>query len=105
MASGEIHVGDVGIAFRLQARDEGDRVVDVSGASLRRMLFQRPDGGGTLTKAASLTNDGTDGLFQYVSASGDLDVPGGWKYQGYLEMSGGSWHTDVHKFKVLPNLD
>jgi hypothetical protein len=104
MASGEIHVNDIGTAFRIVVRDEDNRVVDLGPSTTRTMLFQKPSGD-VLKKPASLTGSGSDGRMQYVSASGDLSEPGKWKYQGHVVFPSGSWYTDVIPFRVYPNLE
>lgn len=103
MASGEIRVGDIGTAFRLTVRDEGNRVVDIGGATTRQLLF-RPPSSATVRKAAVPVTDGSDGMMQYVTVSGDLSEPGTWRMQGYIEISGDAWHTDIVKFRVYENL-
>ena len=35
---------------------------------------------------------------------GDLDEDGMWKVQGYVVLSSGTYHTDIHRFKVHRNL-
>ncbi len=104
MASGEIHVGDVGTAFRLRVRDEDDRIVDLNETVLRTILFRRPVSLDVVEKVGVFTNDGTDGLLQYVTESGFLSEPGHWKYQGYLVTPSGAWYTDIQKERVFPNL-
>jgi len=42
---------------------------------------------------------------EYVTASGDLDEDGGWKYQGRVVFPSGSFSTDIQKVKVFKNLD
>lgn len=37
-------------------------------------------------------------------SANDLDTVGLWDVQGYIEMSGGKWHTTVHGFSVKENL-
>lgn len=103
----EIHVGDVGTSFRIEARNEAGEVIDVSGATELLVWFEKPDGDGgttTMEKAGALVNDGTDGLFEYVTEAGDLDEAGSWRVQGVFENADGRWHGDITKFKVFANL-
>jgi len=103
MASGEIHVGDVGTAFRFVVKDEQGAVMDLSAASVLKIFFDKPSSA-VLEKTATLVTDGTDGQIQYVTRAGDLSEPGTWKYQGYIVVPSGVWWTDIHKFKVYANL-
>lgn len=102
MAKNEIHVGDIGTTFRVLVKDGSD-VVDISSATTKQILFTKPSTD-TLTKDASFTTDGSDGLIEYDTLSGDLDESGIWKIQAYLVLSGGSWHSDIAIFKVHGNL-
>lgn len=102
---GKIHVGDVGTAFRATITDETTAAaINVSTATSLLMWFQKPDQT-TVEFAASFYTDGADGIIQYVTAApADLDQAGGWKVQGVVAMPGTRVHSDVHKFKVWPNL-
>lgn len=99
----EIHVGDIGTAFKATILNEADEVVDVSTVTTKQLIFRKPDGT-LLTKTATFDTDGTDGVIKYTSASGDLDVKGQWKMQGYVVFPGGSWKTSIHDFEVVCNL-
>lgn len=102
MPADEIHVGDVGTVFIVTIKD-GDDLVDISSATTKSLLFRKPNGD-LLTKTASLVNDGTDGQMKYISVSGDIDVDGTWTLQGLVAIGTGSWHTDLHTFKVHRNV-
>ena len=99
----EIHINDIGTAFRVTVKDESDTVVDISTASSLRIFFAKPDGT-TETKTASHYTDGTDGIMEYITQSGDLDIVGSWSLQGVVSIGGGTWHTDIYQFKVYGNL-
>lgn len=98
----EIHVGDVGTIFRVTIKD-CDTIVDVSTVNSKTIYFQKPDSS-TLTKAASYYTDGTDGIIQYVTESGDLDQAGTWQIQARVDFGADVFNTNIEKFKVLRNL-
>lgn len=100
----EMHVGDIGVAFRVTVKNQDDEVVDLSSASSLQINFKQPDGT-LLEKTATLYTDGTDGIMQYVSVSGFLNQAGKWQIQGFVEVSGGSWYTDITTFNVSSNLE
>ena len=61
MAENEIRVGDIGTKFQVTVKD-GASVVDISSAtSTKQIILKKPDGT-TLTKSATFSSDGTDGL-------------------------------------------
>lgn len=99
----EIHVGDIGTAFRATVKDEDGAIVNIASAASMLMWFQKPDGT-VVSRTASLVNDGVDGLMQYITQAGDLDQAGSWKSQGVVDIGGGRWHSDISKFKVYANL-
>jgi hypothetical protein len=93
--SAKVHVGEVGTVFRGTVKDQDGSIVDISTASVKLMRFKKP--GGTLVeKNATNTTTGLDGQMQYMTVAGDLDEPGTWEIQGYVEVGGGKWWTDVH---------
>ena len=102
MPADEIHMSDIGTKFKITVLD-GSSTVDVSSASTKQLIFKKP-GGTKLTKTASFFTDGTDGIITYDTVSGDLDEDGMWKVQGYVVITGGSFHTDIDRFKVHRNL-
>ena len=98
----EIHIGDIGTELKIQIQDCGT-IVDISAASQLSIMLKKPNGN-TLTKSASLVNDGTDGLMQYVVESGVLDQSGSWKIQALVVFNTSKWYTNYETFKVYRNI-
>ena len=103
MAAEEIHLNDIGTIFELTVKD-GDATLDISTALSMVILFKKPSGT-VVTQTAVYQTDGTDGIMQYVTQTGDLDEVGGWKIQGRVQLPTGHWSSDTHSFKVYANLD
>lgn len=100
----EIHVGDIGAVFLITIKDsQTNTSIDVSGATTKQIIFQKPDGT-LLTKDAEFTDNGSDGQIQYQTVSGDLDVKGDWKIQAYIVIPSGSWRTNINNFRVYENI-
>lgn len=102
MASGEVHQGDIGTTFKVTIKD-GDTIVDISGATTKNIIFSKPDDT-TLTVNGSFTTDGTDGVIQYNTVAGDLNITGLWKIQAYIVTGSGNWKSDVSYFDVYGNI-
>ncbi len=102
MASGEIHVNDIGTVFRVEIKNASGAVVNISGATSKNIYFQKPDGT-VVTETGSFTTDGTDGLIQYTTLVTDLDQGGLWSYQAKVELASGTWSSDVIYFDVFAN--
>lgn len=98
----EIHVGDIGTAFKVTLKD-CDVIVDVSTASLKEIVFKKPDKT-IVTKPAAFVTDGIDGEIQYITIDGDLDAKGTWYIQARVTLPTGTWSSDIDKFKVYDNL-
>lgn len=106
MAESEIHKLDIGTSFELTLYDNATGtpvLVDVSTATVKSIIFEKPDGT-IVTKEATFVTDGSDGKINYVTVTNDLDLIGNWKIQGKVTMPTGSWYTDISKFKVYDNL-
>ncbi len=99
----EVHVGDIGTEFRPRFFDQDDVVINIATATVKYVLFTKPDGR-TFKRTLQLFTDGTDGKGQYFAVAGDLDQAGDWEWQGYVEVPAGHWHTTIHAFPVKPNL-
>lgn len=99
----DIHVNDIGTELVVVVKDEDEAVVDVSGAT-KTIKLTKPDGV-DVPKSAVNDTTGTDGKIRYNTIANDLDQPGLWQIQGFVEMaSGQKWHTKVGSFRVKPNL-
>ena len=98
----DIFVGDTPILERV-ITDQDGAIVDVSTASLKQIILGRPNGGGSLTKTATFTTNGVDGKIRYQIVS-ELDVPGIWQWEGYVEIGIQKYHTDFLEFEVKEHL-
>ncbi len=99
----DAQVGAIGTKIRLTLRDQDGNVVDLSGATTKRLDFQKPDRT-SVSKTAAFHTDGTDGKIQYSTESGFLDLPGDWKVQAYVVITAGTFPSSVASFKVKPNV-
>jgi len=99
----EIHLGDIGTAFRLTIVDCDGQAIDVSGASVKSIVFLKPDKT-TVTRPAVLFTDGVDGVIEYISVADDLDQLKTWKIQSVVTLPTGTWSSNIEKFKVHDNL-
>ena len=102
MAKNEIHYADIGTAFEITLQDDST-VVNISAATTKQIIFQKPDGT-TVTETADFVTDGTDGKIQYVIASGDLDTVGTWSIQAKIIISTNTWYSDIQTFEVHGNI-
>lgn len=103
MASNEIHVNDVGLVFESTVLDENSHPIDLSGAQVIQFTFEKPDKT-QLVVPGTLSTDGKDGVVRYVTALGDLNLAGTYRYQLYFEIGPDAKHSDIGKFKVITNL-
>jgi hypothetical protein len=100
----QVHIGDVGTVFEATILDQDNDPVDLSASTVRQLFFRKPNGI-IVPKVAVLSGSGTDGKIRWVTTvTSDLDVTGLWEWQGYVEVGGGAWHSDVLSFRVHRNL-
>tara|TARA_R100001244_G_scaffold128546_1_gene99489 strand:+ start:27 stop:353 length:327 start_codon:yes stop_codon:yes gene_type:complete len=103
----QAHINDIGTIFRVTVYDTtstgGTTVANISTATTKQFTFKRPDGT-TFDRVAVFAVDGSDGIIQYLSVDGDLDVAGTWHLQAYVATPAGNWKTDVGHFRVYENL-
>ena len=96
----ELHVGDIGTSFELTIRKAHDnKPLDISGATVKRILFQQPDG--TIeTKTASFVTNGRDGKIKYVTESGDIDQVGQLQYRAEVTLSSAHYESSTKTVTV-----
>ena len=100
---GVLQYNSIGTVIRLTIEEDGS-AVNVSGVSTKQIKFTDP-GGTVTTQTATFYTDGTDGIIQYTTVDGDLDVVGEWQAQAYVAgLSGWTGHSTIHRFRVEPNL-
>lgn len=101
----EIHLGDIGTAFRITLKDD-DVPVDVSSAvavGAKTITFKKKSGV-VVEKEAVFFTDGTDGIIQYLTIAEDLDELGTWEIQAQVTLTSGQWRSNTDKFRVYENL-
>ena len=74
----QLFVGDTGTQIIL------DCVVDISTATLMNIVAKKPNG---VTVTWTATLNGTTAV-QYITQATDIDTPGMWRMQAYVEMPG-----------------
>ncbi len=102
MAQDEIHVGDIGTIFEVTVKD-GASAVDISSATTKDLIFTSP-GGTATTRAGSFKTDGTDGILQYTTLTGNIDEVGTWQIQASVVVTLGTFKSDIALFEVHKNL-
>lgn len=104
MADTIIHNGDVGTIIRLTITEDDDTTaIDVSGASVKKFYFLKPDN----TKenvTAEFDSTGADGKLKYTTVSGDIDTVGRWQVQAYVEIGAAKYYSTKTTFIVQSNL-
>ena len=98
----DIHTGDTGTVFIITISDTGVPVDLSSGTSASNViLFKRPDRT-TFNRPAVFDTDGKDGRIKYVSASGDINMPGVWHISARVNTANGQWVATADTFTVHP---
>lgn len=103
MANPLIRKFDIGTQIVDTLIDQDGQIIDLSPATIRRMVFRKADGSVSTVTASNLT-DGTDGKLVYTTIAGDLDQIGKWVQQSYIVLPTGQWFGPLNPFVVNPNL-
>ena len=94
-----VHVGDIGTIFRLTIVDEDGDAIDVSGATTKKIYFEKPDRT-KIVRTATFYTDGSDGIIQYAVVDGDLNKSGDWQVQGWVDLADGEFFSALGEFTV-----
>jgi len=97
------HVDDFGTTFQITLTDSDGVAVDISSATTKQILFEKPDGT-PLTKTAGFATDGTDGIIQWVATAGVLGLFGLWKIQGRVSAVSFQYSSEKGDFRLGTNL-
>jgi hypothetical protein len=79
--------GAVGVNIMLTVSDQSGAILDLSVASSKKIVFERPNNT-TFEKTALFATDGTDGKIYYTTTADDLDQSGLWQLQASVVLGG-----------------
>jgi hypothetical protein len=89
--------------IRYQVLDEAGLPKDIGGATVKQLIFGRPNKT-TFTVNATLFTNGADGILQYITVDGDLVPYGRYQVQANLVMPGFNGRTGIATFPVQKNI-
>lgn len=98
----EIHVGDVGSVFEITLSDNNGVITEIT--NTKCIIFKK-ENSVVLTRPAVYKTDGSDGILQYTTVEGDLDIAGQWSIQARVLLISGIKSSNIDTFTVYPNLD
>jgi len=94
----------IGIPIEYLVRDSNGNPKDISGATVKKLIFNKPNGV-RIEKTAEFTNPpGSDGFLLVYSVDGDLMPYGVYEVQAELTFPTSDLRTEVATFPVLRNL-
>lgn len=93
----------VGVIIQYTVLDYNANPLDISSATVKSLVFKKPDGT-VVTKTATFVTNGTDGKLKYTSIAGDLAPYGTFSVQAMLTMTGFDGRSEVETFDVERNL-
>src|SRR5262245_35840687 len=103
-----IQEGTVGADIQYTVLDENGAPKDISSATVKKLIFRKPDKTELTVVAAFVTDGASDpgkGLLRYVTTTvNDLSPPGNYRIQADLVMPGFTGRTGVDLFSVSKNV-
>lgn len=100
----DMQYNDIGVPLVLRIhRKNGDTEVLMGSASDMYIILLPPSGAHRV-KAASFHTDGSDGMIEYETVSGDLNQQGRWGIQGLFTLGTKTVRTSVRHFNVKRNI-
>lgn len=98
MIDGQLVYGDIGTLIEITIKNNGV-AVDVSDATEKYLIFQKPSGQ-KISFPASFSTDGNDGKIGYTTKLGDINEVGTWLLQGQIKLPSGQWTTQQLHLRV-----
>lgn len=99
----DIQLGVIGMRITITVTENG-AALDISTATVKKIILRSSLGAGKIKTAAFLT-DGADGKVYYDTVAGDIDTESTWMAQVYYEMGTFKGYTEpVEVFTANPNL-
>lgn len=104
-----VMVGDIGTSFEFAVLESNqdcvNEIVDLTSQTNLVVRFKKPDGSVNNKTAQVFTGgtngDATDGIVQYITQAGDIDMAGDWQAQVIVDFAnGGKYHSSITRFKV-----
>ena len=82
---------------------EGYNILDISDATVKRIIIEKPDHT-IISENATFLTDGSDGIIYYRTVAGDLSLAGDYGVQGYIETQNFKGYSSPTSFTVYENL-
>lgn len=88
--------------IELEVRKNYD-IADISNATVKNIIIEKPDDS-ILTKTGIFSTDGKDGLLYCRTITGDIDLPGVYNVQAYIESPDFEGYSTPVSFTAYANL-
>ena len=85
--------------------DETTLAVDISTATIRKVLLRKPSGDFIVADPADFVTNGADGKLKYVTVAGNVDEVGVWLAQAYVQLATLKSYTTIAYFMVDANIE
>ena len=93
------------LKFQFTIVDQDGAVVPLQTVTTKDLCFIKPDKT-IISKSATFTGDGSDGVIEYTTATTDLDAAGKWKVQAKIIDAGGEdYPSEIVEFQVINRIN
>lgn len=98
-----LHEDEKGLALRYRYIPDGE-LADLSAAVVKQIWVKKPGASSWVELSCAFTDaGGADGIIQHVFTAAEMDTPGVWQGQGYVELPTWSKWSDAEAFLVKQN--
>lgn len=90
----------INVPFEIEVREAGEPL-DISSATTKDIILEKPNSKETVTLAASFVGTGADGRIIARSATNDIDEIGPWRVYAHIVDGSYDFYTPYSEFVVV----
>ena len=102
----QFYVDDIGNVIKLNCKDdESNTILDLTTALITKIFIKKPNGDIIEREAEVISINNENKGLRYVIQEGDLDIPGTYKIQPYVEFENAKIRGKTNEFIVYNYFD
>lgn len=98
-----IQLIDKGTIIKVSIKNSDEEIVDISSATSKKLIFEKPDGK-VFVVTADFFTDGVDGILKYTTLENEIDQIDLWSVQVLVTLTDAILRSSIGTFEVGRNL-